>query len=128
MSSLFPPFFGSSKKQNSSSSVSKSTGWQRSGPELRREGVRKKDALTSIHNISRGSEIGKEDSAPTSSIARARQEDHRNGGEHVHAGIQTPEEGRQSDEQRYAYIRRLIKEKKEKEVDSDKRKKRGLFF
>lgn len=120
MSALFPSFFGSSKKAADASS-SKRTNWQQSGPELRREGARKKSALTSIHNISREDSSSRTADHPVSSIARA-------GQSASSSNVQDRGDQREADDRRYAHIRRLIKEKKIKKAEMQKKKKRGLFF
>ena len=128
MVALLPTFFSSPKKKSSASnSASSSGGWQKSGPELKREGVRKKGALTSIHNISRKSSAGDhKDTRPVSSIMRAKNSESSAGGAHRHQGVSTEEE-READVRRYAHIRRLMKQKKKKEVKKEGKSK-GLFF
>ena len=127
MAPLIPNFLRTSKKTSSKDASSKLPSWQRSGEDLRREGARAQGAVTSIHNVSRKKHTEERDQRAVSSIARARQEESERAGHH-HAGHQTPEDAREADQKRYAHIRRLMKEKKEREAETEKRKKRGLFF
>jgi hypothetical protein len=126
MTALFPNLFSRPKSGASTPKRGASAGWQRSGPELKREGTRKETALTSIHNISRKTSEAKQENPATSSIARAMSPEGQTGKDaRTHDSAW---ELREADEKRHNYIRRLVKERQKREEGKENGKKNGLFF
>ena len=106
--------------------------WQQSGQTMKRSGVREHGAATSISNVGRAVDSdGRSRQRGVSSIHRVEKEKDEVYAGGIHTRTTDPftkKEQRQADERRHEYVRRLVKERKAKERDAQRRKKKGLLF